>query len=44
VDAITGPDGYEPGCYLADFWKYPSALEVIEVDVFEIDPGIEEGQ
>jgi hypothetical protein len=41
VDALTGPDGCEKASYLEQYWEYPEYLEVIDVDVFGIDRGIE---
>lgn len=41
VDALTGSGGCEMPRYLPDHWQYPDAIKVSSVDVFEVDPGIQ---
>lgn len=41
VDALTGVDGYDPARYLDRYFEHVSDLEVIDVDVHQVDPGIE---
>ncbi len=42
VDALTGVDGYESTRYLIEFWRFPDALEIIDVDVEFVDPAIQD--
>lgn len=42
VDALTGVDGYEPSEYLEQHFSYAGWLEIVDVDVFQVDPGIED--
>ena len=43
VDALTGADGCSAPAYLDTHWEYADHLEVHDVDVDAIDPGIEDG-
>jgi len=42
VDALTGTGGTSANDYLEEHWEYPEHLNVQEVDVFEVDPGIQD--
>lgn len=42
VDALTGTDGTVAANYMAKHWEYCDYLRVQEVDVFSVDPEIEE--
>lgn len=42
IDAITGTDGCSAEIYLATHWEYCEQLEVHDVDVDTIDPGIQD--
>jgi hypothetical protein len=42
VDALTGAEGCPAPAYLATHWEYADHLEVHEVDVDAVDPGIQE--
>lgn len=44
VDAMTGAEGCDPSVYLERHFHYANALEVVEVDVHQVDPGIEDEQ
>ena len=41
VDALTGPAGCEVEEYLDVHWSHPEALEMLEVDVSAVDPGVQ---
>lgn len=41
IDALTGADGCAQGDYLAVHWEHPEALEALEVDVADVDPGVQ---
>lgn len=41
VDALTGADGHEPAGYLAKYFRYAEVLETVDVDVYQVDPGIQ---
>lgn len=42
VDALTGANGCKSNDYLDHHWKFPEGLQVNEVDVKAVDPGIQE--
>ena len=42
VDALTGADGCASERYLEEHYRYPQALAAHDVDVFSVDPWIEE--
>jgi hypothetical protein len=42
VDALTGADGWSAAQYIEDHYRFPEALQAHEVDVYSIDPWIEE--
>ena len=42
VDALTGVEGTSTGSYLSEHWEYPECLRVTQIDVFSVDPGIED--
>lgn len=42
VDALTGPEGHAAEAYLERYWHFHEQLDVREVDVETIDPGIED--
>ena len=44
VDALTGTEGCSSEDYLRQHWEYPEYLEVRDVDVESIDPGIQDEQ
>jgi len=44
VDALTGATGCEASRYLHDHWQFVDFLDVVDVDVELVDPGIEEQQ
>jgi len=41
VDALTGVEGCIAGTYFDLHWRYPEALEAIEVNVADVDPGVQ---
>ena len=43
VDALSGIPGCPDTEYLATHWEYPDQHVTSKVDVYEIDPGIEDG-
>jgi hypothetical protein len=42
ADALTGPDGCPTEQYLERHFQFPEAIAVRDVDVFTVDPWIEE--
>lgn len=42
LDALTGAGGCEASTYMDTHWEYVDQLEVEEVDVEAIDPGIQD--
>lgn len=42
VDALTGVDGCPAPGYLERHWEYPDALDLKRVDLYAIDPDIED--
>lgn len=42
VDALTGADGCVEASYLETHWNYPECLVMTDVDVDEIDPGVQD--
>lgn len=42
VDALTGASGCPAAAYLETHWEYPDHLEVHDVDVETVDPGIQD--
>ncbi len=42
VDALTGADGCSAPAYLETHWQYADHLEVHDVDVDAVDPGIQD--
>lgn len=42
VDALTGPDGCARESYVETHWEYADHLEIHDVDVESVDPGIQD--
>lgn len=42
VDALTGATGCPSSAYLPVHWEYPEALCIRDVEVQDVDPGIQE--
>jgi hypothetical protein len=41
VDALTGVEGCAKEKYLELHWSYPEALEAVDVDVADVDAGVQ---
>jgi hypothetical protein len=42
VDVLTGARGHPQDSYLSTYFQFPHELETTPVDVFTVDPGIQE--